>query len=110
VELASRALAENFVVTEIEKAWELPEYLRDKTMHAQERFRFHDTCAICGRWYVDEPSDVGEEGCIEWYDTLHGNDAIPIRKGMCSWGCIIVWNTQLLEALKESALDTVRHE
>lgn len=110
VELTSRALAENFILAEIEKAWELPEYLRGRALRAQERFRFRDTCAVCGTWYVDEPSDVSVEGCIEWYDTLHGNDAVPIKRGMCSWGCIIAWNSQVSEALKESALATVRDE
>lgn len=109
VELTSRALAENFILTEIDKAWELPEYLRGKALHAQERFRFGNTCAVCGVWYVDGPSDVLTEGCIEWYDTLHGNDAVPIKRGMCSWGCIITWATQISEALKEeNELDKAR--
>ena len=110
VELTSRALAENFILTQIDKTWELPEYLRGRASHALERFRFHDTCALCGTWYVDQPSAVPGEECIEWYDTLHGNDAVPIKRGMCSWGCIMTWNTQLSEALTGSASDTTNEE
>ena len=106
VELTSRVLAENFNLTEIDKTWELPEYLRGRALHALERFRFHDMCALCGTWYVDEPSAVLGDECIEWYDTLHGNDAVPIKRGICSWGCIAAWNSQLLEALKENAWHT----
>ena len=101
VEFASRALATNFVLADIDKAWELPEYLRNKALHAEEQYRWHNTCAICEKWYVDEPVDVNGLGCIEWYDTLHGNDAVPIWRGLCSWACVVTWKSQIEVALGE---------
>lgn len=100
VEFASRALASNFVLSEIDKAYDLPEYLRDKAAYAEDRFQWHDTCAICGTWYVDGPIGLDGLGCIEWYDALYGNDAIPIWKSVCSWGCVEKWKIQCDETLR----------
>lgn len=99
VELASRALAKNFILADIDKAWDLPEYLRNKALHAEEQYRWHNNCAICETWYVDEPLGVDGLGCIEWYDSLHGNDAVPISRGLCSWACVVTWNSQVEEIL-----------
>ena len=103
VEFASRTLAENFVLADIEKAYELPEYLHDKALHAEERFRWRDTCSICKRWYVDAPVDRDGMGCIEWYDSLHGNDAVPIWRGLCSWQCIEKWEMNCQQTLGEQS-------
>ena len=96
VEFTSRTLANNFVFMDIDKAWELPDYLRSKALHAEELRKWNNTCARCGCWYVDGPSDSNGHAvdCLEWYDTLHGNDAVPIRRGICSWGCIIQWDKE----------------
>lgn len=91
-EFASRTLAANFNLTDIGKAPELPEYIRDKAIHAEQRHLWHDVCSICQTWYVDGPIDEGGLGCIEWYDTLYGNDAVPIWRGLCSWGCVEKWD------------------
>lgn len=99
VEFASRALAKNFILADIDKAWDLPEYLRNKALHAEEQYRWHNNCAICETWYVDEPAGVDGLGCIEWYDSLHGNDAVPISRGLCSWACVVTWNSQVEEIL-----------
>lgn len=100
VELASRALAANFILVDIEKVWELPDYLRAKASYAEERHRWHNNCAICGTWYVDGPTDVNGMGCIEWYDGLYGNDAVPMWKGLCSWICVVAWNARCEETLE----------
>jgi hypothetical protein len=102
IELASRTFANNFMFAEIEKLYELPDYLREKVLHAQERHKWHDTCAICKVWYVDEPIDVNGSRCIEWYDSLYGNDAVPIWRGVCSWGCVDKWKAKCEEMLGET--------
>lgn len=99
VEYASRTLARNFMVADIDKAYELPEYLRDKAFHAEERYKWHDTCAICGTCYIDEPVDGNGLGCLEWWDSLHGHDAIPIWRGMCSWKCVDKWDNDCIQLL-----------
>jgi len=87
---------------DIDKAWELPEYLRNKALHAEQQYKWYNTCAICGTWYVDGPSDEdGKVDCLEWYDTLHGNDAVPIRRGICSWGCTFPWIRECQKTLGE---------
>lgn len=50
---------------------------------------------------MNEPVDERGIGCIEWYDSLHTNDAVPIWRGACSWGCIVRWNEQCEEILNE---------
>ena len=100
-EFASRTLASVFSLAEIDKVWELPEYLRDRAIHAEERYRWRDTCAICGKWYVDEPTSTNELGCIEWYDSLCGNNLVPVKKGLCSWACISRWNEDCIATLSE---------
>jgi hypothetical protein len=99
VEFASRALARNFIFAEIDKAWELPEYLREKAAYAEKRYKWRNTCAICETWYVNEPIGLDGLGCLEWYDALYGNDAVPIWRGLCSWGCVEKWNVQCEETL-----------
>lgn len=101
VEFASRTLAQNFILADIDKAYELPEYLRDKALHAEERHKWRDTCSICLKWYVDAPVDENGLGSLEWYDSLHGNDAVPIWRGLCSWQCIEKWNEQCHQKLGE---------
>ena len=103
VEFASRALAETFVLADIDKAFELPEYLHDKAHHAEERFKWHDTCSICTQWYVDGPVDENGMGCIEYYDSLHANDAVPVWRGVCSWQCVEKWEVQCQHTLGEQA-------
>lgn len=103
VEFASRTLADNFILADISKAPELPEYIRDKAIHAEQRHLWHDTCSICGTWYVDGPTDEQGLGCIEWYDTLYGNDAVPIWRGLCSWDCVDTWDTLCEETLCEKS-------
>jgi hypothetical protein len=111
IEYTSRALGKNFILMDIDKAWELPEHLRNKALHAEEQHKWDGTCAMCGTWYVDGPSDVdGNVDCLEWYDTLHGNDAVPIRRGLCSWGCIIHWNRECEQTLGERTLKPGRNE
>jgi hypothetical protein len=77
--------------------YELPEYLRDRAAYAEDRYKWHDTCSICGNWYVDAAIGLDGSGCLEWYDTLYGNDAIPIWRGLCSWGCVEKWDVQCAE-------------
>lgn len=79
-------------------------------LHAEERERWHDTCAMCGTWYVDEPIDINGLGCIEWYDTLHGSDAVPIARSMCSWACIVNWNTQCEKILGENGKEESKRD
>ena len=87
---------------DIDREWELPECLRSKALHAQEQHKWRNTCAMCERWYVNGPGDGDEEvDCLEWYDSLFGNDAVPIRRGLCSWGCVITWNQDCEGALNE---------
>lgn len=103
VEFSSRTLAANFILADISKAPELPEYIRNKAMHAELRHLWRDTCSICGTWYVDGPTDEDGLGCIEWYDTLYGNDAVPIWRGLCSWRCVEKWDTLCEDILHDKS-------
>jgi hypothetical protein len=99
VELASHALASNFIFSEIDKAYKLPGYLLDRAVYAEDRYKWHDTCSICGNWYVD--GAIGLDGS-EWY-MLYGNDAIPIWRGLCSWRCVQKWDIQCDEMVASNS-------
>jgi hypothetical protein len=103
VEFSSRVLASNFILADIDKVYDLPEHLRNKALHAEDRHIWHDTCALCGTWYVDGPADEDGLGFLEWYDTFYGNDAVPIHRGLCSWGCVEQWEKQCDETLGENS-------
>jgi Leucine rich repeat len=105
VEFASRELARNFILTDIERVYELPEILRNKALHAGDRFKWDEVCGVCASWYVDEPFSEGSLGCIEWHDALFGNDTIPIWRGMCSWRCVVEWKKHCDAILKENDHD-----
>jgi hypothetical protein len=84
VEFASRVLAENYILTDIDKV-DVPDLLRNKIHHIDLQHKWRNRCSVCGKWYVDGPS---ENPFMEWYDSLHANDTVPIRRGVCSWGCL----------------------
>ncbi|KAK9461642.1 uncharacterized protein V1516DRAFT_672561 [Lipomyces oligophaga] len=75
--------------TEIAK-WELSDNLMKQVEHAFQMASYENNCGFCGHYMVYSEGHV-----MEWWNSLVGNEDVPIRREFCCRGCILKWRETL---------------